>query len=113
MTKQQAQTEAKQCLSKMTTKGWKIHVHENLGWHWCLENIKGHFTLHKSGDHHWTLLSDGDHSHCGSVQWSTGAAKFLNPNIAVSYQIEVAKRYAGKVSGWVASVEQRITPKRK
>lgn len=37
MNKQQAETEARKLLALMTTRGWKVKVWENLGWHYCLE----------------------------------------------------------------------------
>lgn len=116
-TKAQATAAARACRRKMKTKGWKLYVHENLGWHWCLEHADGFFTLHEFNHpgekpKYWTLMSDGGHQHCGSGEWTPRNKMFLDPNRAVAYQLKLAKDYARNTLSWVNKVDWAINGKK-
>ena len=112
ITKAQVTAEAKKTLKRMKTKGWKIHVHQNIGWHWCLENLDGHLTLNPTYDglRFYTLLSDGSCPHSGSINWS-GSYKdnrHEDPNDAVAAQLKAAQLYRDGISAWVKQVEDAM-----
>lgn len=100
--------QAKSVLRLMKTPGWKICVSENEGWHWCLENVDGHFTLRKHDGGYYCLLSDGDYRHTGSMQWSTGGKSFKDPNLAVARQLKAALAYAAKTNAWLIKVSNAL-----
>lgn len=107
-TKAQVTAEAKKTLKQMKTKGWEIRVHENLGWHWCLENVGGHFCIHGEDNCYWTLLSDGDYAHTGSVDWNA-RKEFSDPNRAVDHQLTLAREHRDKISAWINQVEDALS----
>ena len=116
-TKAQVTAEAKRTLKRMKTKGWKIHVHRNIEWYWCLENLDGHLTLNPTYDGFtfYTLLSDGSYAHTGSINWScahTGPVdrptRYEDPNDAVAAQLKAAQDYRDRTSAWINQVEDAL-----
>lgn len=110
--KLEAETAANDCLKLMKTKGWKICVHENLGWHWCLEHVGGHICLYQSsfaaaGSGYYTLMSDGETAHSGCLNWHS-ENHFNDPNKAVEHQLQIAREFAQKTTKWVDEVEKKI-----
>ena len=96
----------------MKTKGWKAYVHENIGWHWCLEHLDGHFCLYQSsfaavGSGYYTLMSDGKTAHSGCLNWLS-QRHFNDPNEAVEYQLQIAREFVKKMTKWVDKVEKAI-----
>jgi hypothetical protein len=116
-TKKEAETRARQVLKLMKTTGWSVYTWENLGWHWCLENCDGHFTLSTlnedgSGEPSYNcLLSAGDSPHTGNPQWSHHV-HHLDPNEAVTYQIEQAWAYVVRTARWLDFVDKLLYPKK-
>lgn len=111
MTKQQATRAANALLRRMRTKGWRIFVHENLGWHYCVENADGHITVNphaagKSGKF-YCMMSAGKYPHTGNVSWGTHQY-FKDPNAAVSVTLALAKAYARKTTRWVARINKTL-----
>jgi len=107
-TKAQVTAEAKKTLKQMKTKGWKIHVHRNIEWYWCLENLDGHLTLNPTYDGFtfYTLLSDGSFAHTGSINWS--GVYHDDPNQAVAAQLKAAQDYRDRTSAWINQVEDAL-----
>lgn len=66
-TKAEATAKAKALLKRMTTKGWKIRVHENMGWHYNL--INGPVNLYEYvleiGKPHYSCLIGTENGGCG------------------------------------------------
>jgi hypothetical protein len=92
-----AMKRAKEVLAMMETKGWKIRVHENMGWHWTLHN--GPLNLHESssGDSFFCLVSSEPKGSGGLAMWTDSEAykhrSAKEPNACV----ERALRYAQAV----------------
>ncbi len=108
-TKEQATREGKKLLKLMKTKGWKLDVWENLGWHYCI--YKGRFTVY--GERYYNskhvmyscLLSDTfKYNRCGSMLWS-GVPWNKNPNILVKNQIKRAQKVINRLQKCVNSVK--------
>jgi hypothetical protein len=104
-TKQEAEQAAFKTLSRMKTKGWAIHVHQNLGWFYCLKN-KTLNLYEMSGNFH-CLLSEGTYENTGAVYWTTNNA-FEDPNDAVEDQMNVAKAFADKINGVIQNLEKSL-----
>jgi hypothetical protein len=72
-TKEEATLRAKAVLRKMKTKGWKIRVHENLGWHFSLQNKTLNLSEHADtdGKHYYScLISPEPGGVCGLSLWT-------------------------------------------
>jgi hypothetical protein len=83
-------SEARTTLAKMKTRGWKIRVWENMGWHWSLTNALCGMSLHTTHDVRgltfWGMMADGDcknaqHGSCGFQSCSHNSK---DPNKAVT-----------------------------
>ena len=83
----EAQLKAYKLVARMKTKGWKIHVHENLGWHWRITRDNGRITISEvSSGKYECSFSTSEHLHCGCIifnDWQRTISK--NPN--KSYEI--------------------------
>lgn len=95
-------------LAKMKSKGWKPHIHENLGWHYCLENLDGHLTLNESNGQYYCLLSEGDFKHSGSPLWHSEKC-FNDPNKAVEAQIKMARNKVDELDKIIKQAETILT----
>lgn len=95
-TEQEATQEAHRVSQLMKTKGWKIRVHQNAGWHFALHNLGGKLSLHQSeyGEQlqYWTLFSIS-HPGCGDPHFTQHGVHFADPNEAVSFQMEAVENY--------------------
>lgn len=101
-TKESAQKAATKLLKKITTPGWSIRIHENLGWHYCLEHEVGGFSLHEETYNrsfsYWCLLSEQANGPGGSMLWSNGSRnQFTNPNAAIKAQLNHAEDVVSKL----------------
>jgi hypothetical protein len=90
-TKKEAEQEAKTALSLLKTSGWKVHVFENVGWHWKITNLDGFLSLHKqeSGGY-WCLLDDTIKG-VGNLEWADNR-QFKDPNLAASAVLGKARK---------------------
>lgn len=88
-----AQARAKHVQSLMTSKGWKIRVWENMGWHWSLN--KGWITLSEGFGTFSTLAS----SDCGVGEVYLDVIKndFKDPNTAVEAQLSMMEKLANTI----------------
>lgn len=83
----------------MKTKGWKIHVHENLGWFWQLTHEAGLITVaggqpnyrENPNTRFHAMLSSSGHGGCDSA-WCDDK-RFNDPNKAVSHRLKLAKAH--------------------
>jgi hypothetical protein len=90
VTKDQATKLGKALLRKMKSKGWKLRVWENLGWHYCLVNPP--LTLHPGIDGYWIFMTDKlNEADYGSYLWSMRDS-FADPNEAVRAQVVLAQK---------------------
>lgn len=105
ITKAAATKKAKALLAKMKTKGWKIRVHENLGWHYGLFNEKLSLHASKFGNEKITyhcMLGEHPGTGIGFLTAPSGERYFRDPNKAVKFCVEYARRV---VDNYVAFVE--------
>lgn len=105
-TKAEATKAAKALKAKMKTKGWKIHVWENIEWHFCISNAQCMISVHESGEElkkYSCLLSDGKVPYCGSYSWPDNKL-YSDPNEAVEASIELAFDYVHKLEAHLKSV---------
>jgi len=94
-TKEEATEKAEKLLSKMTTKGWKIRVWDNLGWHYALEHPCGmSLHVHEYGEKtsYMPYLSPDDHGGDCSI-WHDPDQDADDPNEAVQKKIMYAQAY--------------------
>lgn len=92
MTKSEATRAARKLLARMSGRGWKIRVWENIGWHYSVDTNR--LAVHEYHDHlpksrfccmlkpHYTLF--------GGVQYA------CDPNKAVEACIAVARDWVGR-----------------
>lgn len=114
---QRAQKDAKKLLAKMRGKGWKIRVHENLGWHYQV--YYGGMNVYASGSggrKYWVLFNTHDGIGAGDMRWSNSGHYSSDPNKAVAAVLRRAKKEAKKDLAAVESIEKMMlgkTPKPK
>jgi hypothetical protein len=107
-TKQEAQTRAEEVQRMMGDKGsmWKIHVHENGGWHFCLhyKNVSVHGGR-KPGDTFYALIGDkipedGKYMGGGLAMWTPNSdnRKFFSPQDAVNAAIQGVRNCMKKLN---------------
>lgn len=86
-------------LRRMKGRGWRLRVHENIGWHYCV--FRGPLQVVPSGPrHYFCLLSDDPaarHPMGGSGMW-LDQERYSNPNKAVDEQIRLAWEVIGRLT---------------
>jgi len=104
MTKEQATARAKRLKAKMTTKGWKIRVSDNIGWHYSIHN--GYITVYESrpGTYH-ALMGDVKDGFGGLAVWTPIVNYGKNPNEVVVRTLNAAKKY---VEGLYSVVDEQF-----
>lgn len=101
MTKNKAMQRAKAMQAKMKTKGWRIEVHENFGWHYSIR--KGWITLYESTcdgfpSTYWTLMSNmRGAGETFLLVPDRHTRRQKDPNKAVEAQLKVAKAHLKKI----------------
>lgn len=91
MTRQQAALEGRILMRKMTTRGWKLRVWENQGWHYAITN--GSITVHPTfGGYYFTLMSPDAKRPGGGLAVWTFQRRSKDPNKVVRWQVEDARR---------------------
>lgn len=79
----QAQRKARILLGKLKGKGWRIRVHENIGWHFSVENDR--ISVWESDGKYRALLRP-HYTHFGRANFRN-----RNPNIVVRQVIQEAE----------------------
>lgn len=112
MTKTQAFKEGKKLLKQMNGLGgnWKLHVWENLGWHYALENkrTKGKsITLYADTYYDKVTYSVlmGDMRHAGVSIWSDSRHS-KDPMKAVKQAIKTAEKAVSKLQGIIVAAKK-------
>jgi len=113
--RKRAIAEAREVRAKMKTKGWRVRVFENLGWHWNLFN--GYITL--SGDgcgvtksvKYSAMMADSLPPGGSPNFWYPGPGKgyFKDPNKAVDYVFKSAKQFVREVHSVVEKQERFLS----
>ena len=94
----------------MKGEGWKLRVHENLGWHYCVFNRAMSVHEYNPGTY-FTLLSGKDSEHYGAgglAVWSDDNKPYTDPNEAVLNQLILANDHIKKLVAAVSAVTNRI-----
>ena len=94
-TKAQATEKAKELLGKMKTKGWKIRVWENLGWHHSVMNygIEVYGPSYPSEEGKYSCFLHDKKRGAGSPSYWHDAKSYKDPNVAVERQIAKARKF--------------------
>ena len=105
-TQNQAKVAAEKTLAKLKKpKGWKIVLHENLGWHCNL--IKGGLKLYvrpngashalpKRYPYRYFTLFSHDAGVGGETFWCPRHSDFKDPNAAIEHQFHVSEAFLRK-----------------
>jgi len=101
MTKQEATRRGKALLARMKTKGWKLRVWENLGWHYSLERPPlSVYPLYREEEESPSvgimMTNKADESGWGYPCWDYKASN-KDPNKAVEAQIKEAQEYVNQL----------------
>jgi hypothetical protein len=93
LTKEQAEAAGAELLAKMKGEGWKLIVHENLGWHYRV--VRPPLQVYRSygglGGYHVLMGSSSNETYGGLAVWATEQRAFDDPNEAVAAQLETAR----------------------
>ena len=110
-TKAQATQQAKAMLRKMRSKGWRVQVHENLGWHYrlVLGSIQLFESDHRRG-HYWTLCDERIPPVGGVPRW-TDNRHFKDPNKAVAHQLKAMQAHVDHLTH-VLTLNQKLVAKK-
>jgi len=100
MNKQEATKAGKALLARMKTKGWKLRVWENLGWHYSLERPPlSVYPLYGEGESPSVgimMTNKADESGWGYLCWDYKASS-EDPNKVVEAQIKEAQEYINRL----------------
>ena len=111
-TKAEARQKATAFLAKMKTKGWKIRVHENMGWHYSLLNggLSIHADKHKGKYTYHCMLGTDPGS--GDAIWTArGEGYYPDPNKAVKFAVEYARKVIDGYAAVLEAAEEVLTVK--
>lgn len=119
LTKEEAERLGNKLLKKMKGKGWKLRVHENLGWWFNVYNknlsvsSNDCYKQKKSEKTYYScLMDDNPERHWGgSFIWTerSGKGYRTDPNKAVEYQVKLARKIVDKLNKAVEAAEKIIS----
>lgn len=111
MTEREARERGAKLLKKLPGKGWKLHVWENLGWHYeaRLHGLMLREDTSRFSDacSYWCGLSDVESSSGTPAYWHTNES-FKTPLEAIENQMKVAANFVKMVSGVVNKIETAL-----
>lgn len=116
MTKQSAIRRGRKLASLMTTKGWKVRVWENMGWHYDLHNGPVSLTEHvmPTGQAPWysCLIDSTGDGHAGLAIWTDLHAYDLvssrNPNTCVQAALDYARDAVNSLDAALKRAEKAV-----
>lgn len=107
--KEQAYRRGRALLKRMKGKGWKLYVHENLGWFYSVYN--GNLSVSPGYDNkppYSCLLSDTDkYRFIGSYIW-IDPYHSKDPNKVVEHQLRTARTEVNKLDAIVKDLEAKV-----
>ncbi len=111
--KEEATKKAQAFLKKVKGKGWKIRVHQNMGWFYCLQN--GYLSVHEyDWDDDGLSYSCGLSNEVGGVgtpmYWSDHPTHYDDPNEAIAGQIKRARAFIDRCNNVVQHAEMVAEP---
>lgn len=117
--KEEAERLGNKLLKKMKGKGWKLRVHENLGWWFNVYNknlsvsSNDAYKQKKSEKTYYScLMSDNINDHSsGAMIWTERGGKgyYTDPNKAVEYQVKLARKIVDELNKAVEAAEKIIS----
>ncbi len=116
-TKEQALRRGNAVLRKMNGNGWKVSVHENLGWYFRVEcgAIRVYEDEFKGKITYSVLMSDSMEGAGGSYDW-VDKKSYKDPNRAVREQLRRARAYVdykNQLVSWHELMLKGTTPANK
>ena len=107
-TKQEAEREGKKLLKRMKGKGWKLRVHENIGWHYNVWNGPAAVYPSVDGMFH-CLLADRDceGTGCGNNNWTTNFHS-KDPNEVVEHEVASARAFLKQCNRQLQYIEEAL-----
>jgi hypothetical protein len=106
LSRKEAEEAARKVQKRMKSKGWKIRVWENLGWHFEIK--KGTIQLHEASHngrrpYYWTLMGSELNSYGGETYLLADETpkidmQIYDPNDAYLRQLKVAKAHLDKIA---------------
>jgi hypothetical protein len=97
-TKAEATREGKRLLGLLKGKGWKLRVHENLGWHFAAVNERHAMQVYPSVEDSWGCLPYPSYSHLCDLRNSS------DPNNAVKATIRSVRKSVDEHAAILAKV---------
>jgi hypothetical protein len=113
-TKEEAEATGTAAKALLTSKGWKLRVWENDGWHWelCNHIISLHSSRLNQHGKFWALVTDEVRSvGSGAMLFSDPAGvafEHADPNVVVERAMAYATKVVAKLSGIVAAANRRL-----
>ena len=118
-TKAEIMAAGQRVLKMMKSPGWKLRVHNNIGWHYSVYHPKSGIQLccgyqQLNPKNFSTLMSESqgaDYGGTGSTLWSHDKY-FKDPNKAVEYQLKLARDFVNNLKNVVENAEREILTKK-
>ena len=119
LTKEEAERLGNKLLKRMKGNGWKLRVHENLGWWFNVYNknlsvsSNDSFKQKKNEKTYYSCLMDDnpEGNRGGSSIWTErgGRGYRTDPNKAVEYQVKLARKVVDDLNKAVKAAEEIIS----
>lgn len=106
-TKEAATKKAKLLISKMKTKGWKISIWENLGWHYKITLKNMAVYPDTINNKFYAMLSDGSFPGTSPGYWLHEGV-YKDPNKAVKVALKEAKNFTLECHRIVDQMEEAL-----
>ena len=95
-TKNAARQAGRRLITKMNSKGWKLRVWENMGWHYSIRKgaVTLYETIYMSGEKVYDTLMSSSTPGAGEMYYDPRQKNFTDPNEAYFHQLRVASNHA-------------------
>ena len=116
-TKKEATSLGRKLVKKLDGKGWRLRVHENLGWHYNVWkgpiSINASFNPRGKKTTYSVLISSSDERPPvgGLVLWTsndTSRASHKDPNVAVRRAVKYARLVIDRLSAQLREAEEAV-----
>jgi hypothetical protein len=111
MTEIEATKKAEELLAKMTTKGWRIRVWENLGWHYGITNGWIYITPYFDDGTWCVMVNRTGEDTCDSYPYATRMNTGNDPNVAVLQRLQEIKTWNEEIKRAIAKAVSSLEPK--
>lgn len=112
-TKSEAVAKGRALLARMKGKGWKLRVHENLGWHYCVYSgpVGVSPSRTSQGVRFFSLVAgepEGSKGSSGLAVWSPNGTDYKDPNRAAQEAVKIVREVVGRYNQVLANAERAI-----